>query len=301
MNAHLLFSASPGSTSLSFLKVDVGARPSALSGAYTSYGDDAFSFYYNPALAVNVPGHRIDLMHYEYFEDINYENISGVFRVKEPYSVGIGINYLYVTGIARTIRADNMEGYSTAGTFGSSDLMLVLCNSFRIKESMSVGLNMKYITETIDATDASTFCVDLGFSSVLSLITDPRIGISLLNMGFPIKYAEKREALPVLARFGISTGFNPFKLNKLGKKDMSISLDLETPFDNDPNIRMGCEFWFIDMIALRLGYKLNMNTNDLGDLSVGGGLQVDRFDVSYAFVPFQYLNNTHRFSAGVRF
>lgn len=300
-NLQLLHASSPGSTALSFLKIDTGAKPSAMAGAYTSYGDDAFSMFYNPALLVNLKKHRVDVMHFEYLEDINYENISAAFKIKNLYSMGLGINYLYASGIARTVRANNMDGYKTTGTFGSSDLMIVVCNSLKLNKKMSLGINVKYISETIDKEGASTFAGDIGFFSHLSLPVESDFGVSILNIGLPIKYIEKKENLPILIRIGVSKGFNLFNLNKSDKKDLNISLNAEKPIDNDVNFRLGLESWFIDMIALRLGYKLNLNKNDLGNISLGVGLEIKQFSISYAFVPYKYLNNTHRFSAGIRF
>lgn len=292
---------SPGSTALSFLKIDTGARPSAMAGAYTSYGNDPFVLFYNPALIAELSKHEIGLMHFEYFEDINYENISSAFKVSDQYSVGFGINYLYVNGINRTVRANNMEGYTTTGTFGSSDLLIVMGHSLKITEKMNIGLNLKYIKESIDKKSASTFAGDIGFYSKVQLLTSFNFGATVMNIGLPIKFIEKRESLPLLGRCGISKGFNVFGLNESNKKDINLSIDAEKPIDNDINIRGGTEVWLINMIAVRLGYRLNMNQNDLGDITLGGGLDINWFSFSYAFVPYKYLTNTHRFSVRVRF
>ncbi len=301
LNLNLLYASSPGSKALSFLKIDTGARPSSMAGAYVSYGDDAFSIFYNPALSSKLSKHRVDLMHFEYFEDINYENASAVFKVNDKYSAGIGFSYLYMTGISRTVRADNMDGYSTDGSFGSSDLMVVLCNSLQVNKNINIGVNIKYIKESIDKETASTFCGDLGFLSKLSLPLDPDFGISVCNIGLPIKYIDKKEDIPMLVKAGLSSSFNFIKLNAKEKKDLNISFNAEKPVDNDLNLRLGVEMWFIDMIAFRTGYKLSFNNDDLGGVTFGAGLDINRFSLSYAFVPYRYVNNTHRFSAGIKF
>ncbi|MBN1898558.1 MAG: PorV/PorQ family protein [Spirochaetes bacterium] len=296
-----ILAASPGSTSLSFLKIDSGARASALAGAFSSYGNDAFAIFYNPSLGLNVDHHRIDIFHYEYFSDLRFENLSGVFRVHDNYAIGLGLGYLYSGDILKTIRAENMEGYTESGTFTTSDLLLLLSHSFRISQNFISGIGIKYISETIDKQTASTFALDIGVLYRVDLFIPMNIGLSLLNMGIPIQFVEKKENLPFIIKAGFSFGLDPLRLNKKGKKDISFTFDFEKPSDNDLSCRLGSELFFIDMFSVGLGYRYRFNQNDLGDISFGAGIEINYFSINYAFVPYKYLGNTHRFSLGIKF
>ncbi|MDD5065888.1 MAG: PorV/PorQ family protein [bacterium] len=297
-----VYPATSGETAMNFLKIDPGARASGMAGAFSSYGGDAFAVFYNPALAVKLTTHKVDLMHYEYFEDLNYENLSSSFRISPDYSAGVAAGYLYSGPITRTVRADNMEGFESTGRFFTSDLLLLVFNSFRLEENVSAGISMKYLRETIADEKATSFAVDLGFTARLKFLMDIDFSLSVLNLGLPVKFTDKKEDLPVIIKSGISRGFSPFRLNsRPEKKDLNLVLDAEKPSDNDLDLRLGTEIWFMNMFAVRAGYLIRMNSNDLGSLSLGAGLEIDRFDLNYAFVPYKYLENTHRFSLGVKF
>ena len=55
----------------------------------------------------------------------------------------------------------------------------------------------------------------------------------------------------------------------------------------------------MDQFALRLGYVLG---NDSYDFTAGFGLQLSRYQLAYAFVPYNYdLENSHRFSVNIQF
>lgn len=288
----------PGNTSMNFLKIDSGARASALSGAFSSYGDDSYAIFYNPALPLKSSSNKIDLMHYEYFEDLNYECISAIYRINYNYSIGLGISYLYSGNIIKTVRADNMEGYSQSGNFITTDMQILFCNSFRIIEKISLGISIKYLRETIDKESAITFAFDTGLVTKLNLFKfNPDFSISILNLGMPVKFIEKKENLPVLIKSGISFGFSSFGFSN--KRELNFIIEVEKPSDSKLNFRLGTEIWFKDIFALRIGYKLGKNT--LSSISIGAGIQINKFDLNYAFVPYKYLNDTHRFSIGVKF
>lgn len=291
-----------GNTALEFLKIDSGARASALAGAYSSYGDDSFAVFYNPALAVFASQSRVDLTHYEYFEDLRLENISGIVRISSWYSLGAGITYLYSGPIARTVRDDNIEGFSSSGRYTASDLLILVCNSFRLGDSVAAGLNMKYLRETLDSEKAVSFAVDAGVLIRPGFLSGLNFSFSFLNLGVPVRFVEKKESLPLLFRSGLSWGFSPLKWNgKKEVKDLNFSLEAVKPADDRLNFRFGFEVFFLDLCAVRLGYRFNPVKDDLGGPCFGAGLFLGRFDVSYAFVTYQILDPTHRFSIGYKF
>lgn len=298
----LLYSYTPGSTSMSFLKIPIGARPASLGGAYTGLGEDSIAMFYNPASIGYVPQNEISGTHLEYFESIRYENLAAAFSVKDRYVLGVGICYLYVSDIPKTVAAENIEGYDIIGEFGASDLMVMFCNSIKISEYSYVGLNIKYIRENIADSTASTFAFDVGYNMKILKIKDLKIGVSLLNLGMPLKFIEKKESLPVIFRAGVGWRFLKTGLNPQSKgKDLEIGADIEKPFDNKARLHLGSELKIFDKFFIRVGYIFNFNKNNPNNICIGGGILFKMVRLDYSFVPYNFLGGTHRFSVTVNF
>lgn len=67
---------------------------------------------------------------------------------------------------------------------------------------------------------------------------------------------------------------------------------------------LGCEYWLLNMVGLRAGYKYGYHTDSLGNIvGITGGLSLRAFNfqLDYAFVPFGELGDTHRFSLSAKF
>ncbi len=297
-----LFSYSPGRTSLTFLKIPVGAKPSSMGGAYTAVSEDAFGIFYNPAGVGNPEYNNIVAMHLEYFESIRYENIAAVFPIKRRYTVGVGLGYLYILDIPKTVSAENIEGFETVGSFNTSDILLVVSGIIRMANDSFIGLNIKYIQESIDNNSASTFAFDLGYSSGVPLVKDLLFGISALNLGLPLKYIERNELLPITVRAGLNWKIFNTRLNSNGdEKDITVALDFEKPIDDMLKIHLGGELRLFNRFYIRGGYQFNLNRNDIDFISIGGGVKFKQVNIDYSFVPYKFLGGTHRFSAGISF
>ena len=77
-------------------------------------------------------------------------------------------------------------------------------------------------------------------------------------------------------------------------KQSTINADLNAPKNNDLQIGFGAEHLFADIFALRAGYKINY---DEEDLSFGAGFTHKIWEIDYAFVPFKSgLGSSHRFA-----
>ncbi len=65
-----------GSSGMVFLKIGVGARGSALAGAYSAVADNSMAVFWNPAALVNLEGSDIYFAHSEYVYNIRYDAVS---------------------------------------------------------------------------------------------------------------------------------------------------------------------------------------------------------------------------------
>ena len=83
-----------------------------------------------------------------------------------------------------------------------------------------------------------------------------------------------RPALPRKIKMGVSA-------MHIKELPLNLTADFTMPNDNSSYISLGSEYWFQDMIALRLGYA---GSNDQGKgLRVGMGLKLREFLFDYAY------------------
>src|ERR1700677_2086547 len=62
-----------GTTTADFLKINQGAIPAAMGGAYTALGNDVYSVSYNPAGLSYIRASQLVLMHLDSLAGIEYE------------------------------------------------------------------------------------------------------------------------------------------------------------------------------------------------------------------------------------
>jgi len=58
-------------------------------------------------------------------------------------------------------------------------------------------------------------------------------------------------------------------------------------------VTLGLEYSWKDLAFLRMGYRF---VDELGALSLGGGIQYGGFGLDYAYQPLQDLGANHRFT-----
>jgi len=290
-----LFASGPGTTSATFLKISVGARPAGMGEAFVAVADNADTIVYNPAGLAGLEKREFSAMHLEYLQNIKYDSLS----YAHPFSfgtMGVSLGYLYMNDLKRTLYYEE-EIYSENGNFGACDRTLNLGFGRNFGTSDSFGINLRLIRETLDDLSAEAYSADFGFlhrqpGSPLS------IGMALQNVGTTIKFIEVREKLPVIFKAGAAV--------RIIDEKLTIAFELCKPSDNYPELKIGSELKMFDVFAARLGYRYRTwaTGNDLGPLSgltAGLGIKIYEYNIDYAFIPYGDLGGTHRFSIGGKF
>ncbi len=123
----LLFSFSSsfaaGNAGLAFLKIGVGARSTAMGEAYTAAGDDATSFYWNPAGSAWVTSRQAHFTHNEWIQGITNE-VANVVLPAFHGSLGIGFMLNNVNDIERRTFA-TVEPLGTVSAHDFSILLII--------------------------------------------------------------------------------------------------------------------------------------------------------------------------------
>ncbi|MFH1379372.1 MAG: PorV/PorQ family protein [bacterium] len=296
MQMRILYASDVGVTGAQFLKIGTGARPMGMGGAFSAVADDGYAAYWNPAGFAQIQKPELATTYLKYFQDIDFGYMGYVLPYKSGV-YGVGITYLTLGDIeGRTGDSEQPDR-----KFGASDICAEV--SYAIKEPFDValpgvdmGLNLKYIQQEIDGNKAQTGALDLGslYHTVYKPLT---IAICLQNVGPGNKFVKVRDPLPLNLKLGCAY--------RMLQNKLITSLDIDQYLiDQKMYAGFGAEYWMIDIIALRAGYRYGYHKNSLGNivgLSGGLSLKAFNFQLDYAFVPFGKLGDTHRFSLSAKF
>lgn len=299
----LLFSAnfiySQTNTTYNFLRLDVGARASSLSGSFTAIENDVNVIFYNPAGIATVTNKQASVGFYKYLLDINSGNAAYVQKYKDIGYIGAGIQYINYGSFDRyDVNSNN------TGTFGASDIALSLGYG-NVYNNLFYGGNVKFIYSSYDSYKSTAIAIDLGamYKVPKAMMT---IGMSLMNLGTQISsYQDYKEKLPLDLRFGMTKKLenSPLTLN-IGFYSLNESYDKF--FDRFKNITAGGEIEISQNINFRVGYdnqlRQELKTGSsigIGGFSAGLGFKLqDKYQIDYGFNSMGKLGSTHRVNVG---
>ncbi|HUW23596.1 MAG TPA: PorV/PorQ family protein [bacterium] len=298
-----------GTTGATFLKIEAGARPVAMGGAFVAVADDANTIYWNPAGLALLEEREITAMHNEWLEGMRYEFLGYVQPIKSEkgtHGFGISAMGLYTTGLEqRTTETTEPEG-----TFAAYDIAVAGAYACKISRSISIGANAKLIHQKIESETAWGGAIDIGLIYRVPLRIRRgkfsrdklQVGFAVQNIGPKIKFVKESDPLPLNIKAGIAKTYDLKSI----KSELILACDVNAPIDNVPNGHFGVEFVYQKMkdiaLAARAGYKTNTikDLNALSGLSAGAGFVWKRMAVDYVWVPYGDLGNTHRISLTIR-
>ncbi|MBN1594293.1 PorV/PorQ family protein [candidate division FCPU426 bacterium] len=306
-----------GTTGAPFLKIGTSSRAESMGAAYTAVVDDVDATYWNPAGLMQLKRSSIGFTHLEWFEDIRYEYISYADKYDYIGAVGIGLGFLYLGDIPKTLETTtgDYDDINSGGTFGASDLLVnfAWAGNLGLREN-KVGVGVKIIQESIDDNQSFSFGVDLGNQLLLSKTRWYRrlaknsgvayaipstVGISVKNIGTPVKFFNQNDPLPLMVGLGLAYQFLD--------EDLTAALDLNyQTVESMLTMHVGAEYWIhtgmrsapdqsLDL-ALRAGYRTGYDSTTAPGFSFGAGVRYASLGLDYVFMPFGDLGVTHRVS-----
>jgi hypothetical protein len=266
----------PGTTAANFLKIGVGARASAMGGAFTALADDGTSLYWNPAGLAQMEGGELSATYNLWFEDIR-QGYLGMGFPSLGGTLGLAANYVDMGTLEGRDEAGNLTGNFTA-----TDLEMMVGYAKKIFPKFSFGFGAGIIQDTIAEDKESALLANIG---LLAEMNQPLfLGLVVQNIGTELG----SDPLPLTVRLGLALRPDPFRL----------ALDLVKPADDDTYYCAGAEWWIEGLVALRVGYKSNQ---DIGSgLTAGLGFKLATVELDYAYVDYGDLGDTHRVSLGFK-
>ncbi|MBI9070741.1 MAG: PorV/PorQ family protein [Melioribacteraceae bacterium] len=307
-----------GTTAAQFLKFGAGARAISMGGAYTAVSDDIYASYYNPAGVALVNGSgEVAFNHAEWLADITYDYAAGSINLEGLGSMFITLSTMQVP--KEKVRTNDFpEG--DGRYWDATSLSIGLGFSRRLTDRFSIGLQAKFIQESIWNTSATGFALDIG-TYYVTPFNDLVIGASVTNFGskmqldgrdiqvnldpnddpdtgpnnVPGQYKMDNHELPLTFRVGLS-----MKVLETRYMSVKCALDAVHPNDNDEYINAGTEFGFMDMFFLRGGFQKILWDAENGEngLTFGAGIsyQMDsgmNIKFNYAYADYGDLEEIH--------
>lgn len=263
-------------------------------------------------------------------EGLYYTFLSGAMPLGDAGTIGAtlqmqGQGTIPVTTDSPEVLREESLGTNFALTFSYAD---------RITESLSAGINGKIIRMVLGRENGSSYAVDLGMQYLLPFDFIPTtVGAAIQNIGPGISFIDENQAdpLPRFLRIGTSmslyrdrynhirlvSGFTAY-IDKLAENEEELAIDLERLnaereekltegqllSDRGVGIRafewrhlqknLGLEYWLGNILALRVGYKIEpgINLPNLTDYFTGGiGVKIYLFNLDLSYGPSFGPNN----------
>jgi hypothetical protein len=291
-----------GTVGLKFLDIGVGGRALAMGEAYTAIANDASAIFWNPAGIGNIKNGDVFAGYSKWPADINLYSFAAAKRYELPYfgtsSLGLA-GTLLNTGLMNRTTEFDQDG-EVSGTFPYEDYWFGLSYAKYLTDRFCFGATVKYVHEQIDDFKVNSWAVDIGSYYETGFKTI-RIGLAILNFGPDVHFKvpnAKAVPLPLTFRGGIAMDVLQNDISKA-----TLVAELAHPPDNNERYQFGGEYWLKEMIAIRAGYKLNM---DEGGFTAGAGFKWPftssaSFSVDYAYNDWGRLKAVHRVSTSLSF
>lgn len=298
-------------TGLQFLKVDVGARAAAMGGSYVMVGDDATAMFYNPAGMAKMEN-NVDFFvsRTEWLADISYN--AGALAKNFGKLGTVGISYIaadYGDMMGTIYDGSTEQGYSTTGALDVGAYSIGISYAKAMTNKFTIGGQVKYCAQNLGSnllSDGTTMDNKVsGMAYDFGTMFYPgfksfRLGMTIRNFSPEFKYVEEGFELPLT----FALGFAMDVLDFMGEHEnrLLVSLDATHPRDYSERLHLGAEYLFMDMIALRGGYKFNYDSEGF---TAGVGFQKDisglLLDIGYSFAENEYFDAVNRVSFGIAF
>ena len=287
---NITFASEGGQVGFAFLKTSVNARASAMGEAYTALAKDASATYWNPANLTQTESNSIVLSHNSWLLDITH-NFAAVQLVRGIHNIAFSFNVITIPGIEVRDYTASAEPIGKSSVY---NLYFGTSYATKLSDKWSVGAQIKYYYEKMYLVSANGLGIDLGILGK-EIIKDLDWGLSIQNIGKMGKLLNTSTELPLLIRSGVGYSL-PWKISE---NNIIAAADMVYILNDAFRFNIGAEAKLMNNFALRLGYVLG---SDSYDFTAGFGLQLSRYQLSYAFVPYKYdLENSHRFSININF
>ena len=294
--------AQDSQTGYNFLRLPVSAHAAALGSDNISIiEDDPSLMFHNPALLSSISDKSLNLNYMNYMEGANAASASFSKIVKEKATIGVMAQFLDY-GKMKEVDEHNVQ----TGEFSAKDIAIASALSYQLGTNIVGGITARLITSYIGDYNAFAMGVDLGVNYY-----DPEkewsVSATVKNLGGELDaFEEEYNKLPLDLQIGASKRLigSPLRLsatlvdmNHLNKKFIH-------------HLVAGADIILSPQIYLAVGYNFRRasemeivsNDEERGSshgagLSLGGGVQLDRFKLNVAYGKYHVSSHSLLISA----
>lgn len=310
------------------LDIPSSARIAALGGSPVAVVDNDLNLaLFNPALLNEEMRQQVALSYLPYIDKVNIGYASYCHHFD---SVGVttsgSVQYVDYGTFTRTDETGQEQG-----TFRAGEYAIQLGGGIPVDSLFRVGVNLKYVMSNLDAYRASALAADVGgvfYKRSLGLT----FAATLRNIGVMTRtYTGTKEDLPFQVQFATTYKFKhaPFRLGlsfdnlqtwdltyvdpaKQNQIDPTTGEVITTKITNTEralwHIVPSAEILFSKNFMLRVAYNYRRRQElaiaeapGLTGMSLGVGLKVSKFHLSYGFTQFYPGSASNTISVAIRF
>ncbi len=317
-------SAQSGTAAAEFLNVPIGARATAMGGAFGATANDAAALYWNPA---GLAGMRDATASFEYAawyvgSDVNYAAVAS----PTPFgTIAVGVTAL-TYGDMDVIDETSNNQLPTGETFSAGSYVLSLGYGRELTDKFSMGGTVKVVREQIANSSATGVAFDIGtlfvtpFQGVrlgasisnfgpkmqidgsdLNIPFDPLPGQSGNNNAVPGRISTDAYDLPLTMRVGLAT-----EVYQQAGTRVTLAVDALSPSASGQHVNVGAEVGLLGgLIQARGGFQELFMDESTRSFTAGGGLRYAfgtlNLAADYAYEAADFFDGVHRVSVGLRF
>ncbi len=263
----------------SFLQVPIGARPTAMGGAYIAVSNDGAGPLYNPAGLANIT-RPIFATSYRFLQldrKLGYATL--LFPVKNQAM--LGVHWLYAGSGSVAMR--DADGLLTGDLFSFNSHVFSIVFAKRFENYLAVGTKLNYIYERMPQVSAQSVGFDFGGMLYVNefidrerrdqlFVQDLQVGLTVKNIAnklnwnseqFNQAYAnlgslgfEQVDQIPIEVGLGIS--------GRMIKRKLLTDIDIVKNTKQHVMFHGGAEFFVTPEFALRSGYSEHRFTAGTG-------------------------------------
>lgn len=324
----ILFIAAPGFaqtkvgiTAANFLTIPVGARASAMGGAFVAIANDATAAFWNPAGLSRLSRNNVTANYMNWLVGTRVNWFGAGFKFGES-ALGITINELDY-GEEEITTA--VEPNGTGQMWGAQDIAFSLSYAQNLTDQFSFGATVKYVQQKIWHESATAFAFDVGLLFTTQF-NGLRIGMNIANFGTDMKMDGKDLLQPVdidrsnsgnnaniVAKmetdawalplfFTVGLGMDAMKTENW---KLTMAADATHPNNQSPFINIGAECMWNDLFVVRAGYNSVFKDAAEEGFTLGFGVYYDfgsfSLNVDYGYMDFGIFENISRYSLSVGF
>ncbi len=297
-------------TGMKWLSIPVGARASALGGAYTAMASDAGAMFWNPAGLAQLEGGHVFLNQTRWIAGINVNAASASYQANRLGIFGVHVMAVDWGTLNGTRFTGGAELYEQTGTFSPESWLIGLSYARQVSNKFSFGGNLRYVHENLGNALEGSFASPQDFKAEINVVAfdfgtifytgfrDFRIAMTIQNVSEEKEYRFESFPLPLSFKFGGAMDvLQLFPSLASENHGVTVSADAIHPRDFSERLHFGMEYQFKKTLFLRGGHKTNY---DEEDFTLGGGARVNISNMAvgldYGYLAFKNFDAVHMFS-----